>query len=223
MPAMPTVLVTAGPTREYLDEVRFLSNASTGRMGYALAAAARTAGCDVVLVSGPTHLLPPEGVTLVPVISALDMLSACEQAQARADLVFGVAAVADHRPRGRAPGKPAKNDAPYSIELVPNPDILASLARMKGGRVVVGFSLDAAGADPGTQRERARRKLLRKGLDLIVVNDSSALGAERSAVLVLDAEGHDYALPPQAKADTAHWLLHLALERWRARAGSGNR
>ncbi|MEZ5962658.1 MAG: phosphopantothenoylcysteine decarboxylase [Planctomycetota bacterium] len=214
---MPTVLVTAGPTREHLDEVRFLTNASTGRMGYAIAAAAHAAGCEVVLVTGPTHLTPPAGVTDVQVVSALEMLAACERALARADIVFGVAAVADHRPRARHAGKPAKNDAPYSLELVPNPDILASLARVKGRRVFVGFSLDAQAADASAQRERARRKLERKGLDLIVVNDSSALGAERSAVTVLDAGGHDYALPPQDKEATAAWLVQLALARWRTR------
>ena len=218
---MPTVLVTAGPTREYLDEVRFLSNASSGRMGYAIAAAAQAQGHDVVLVSGPTHLSPPDGVRLVPVVSALDMLAACERAFARADLVFAVAAVADHRPQQRQSGKPAKSDAPYALQLVPNPDIVAALARAKGSRVVVGFALDAQEVEAAAQRERARRKLEHKGLDLIVMNDSSALGAERSAVTVLDADGHDYALPPPAKAETARWLLQIAVERWRARAGSG--
>jgi len=216
---MPTVLVTAGPTREHLDEVRFLSNASTGRMGYAIAAAAEGAGCEVILVSGPTQLLPPPKVEVVPVVSALQMLAACERVLARVDLVFAVAAVADHRPRTREVGKPARRDAPYTVELVPNPDIVASLARAPGHRFVVGFSLDAQGTDAEGRRQRARGKLERKGLDLIVVNDSTALGADRSAVVVLDADGHEHSLPAQQKVETARWLVTFALERWRARVG----
>ncbi len=213
---MPKVLVSAGPTREHLDDVRFLSNGSTGRMGYQVAAAARAAGCDVVLVSGPCQLEPPEGVRVVRVVSALDMLAACERALPTCDVVFAVAAVADHRPRLRQPGKPPKAEA-YSLDLVPNPDIVATLARAAGRRVIVGFSLDATAIDGLQQQARARDKLARKGLDLIVMNDVSALGSERSAVQVLDAEGHRHAQPLQSKADTARWLVDLALHRWRTR------
>lgn len=212
---MPTALVTAGPTREYLDDVRFLSNASSGRMGFAIAAAAVAAGCEVVLVSGPTELVPPPRVTHVPVVSALEMLAACERVVADVDLIFAVAAVADHRPKERRAGKPAKTDA-QTLELVPNPDIVATLARTRGARVVVGFALDASATAPAEQCERARHKLTCKGLDLIVVNDSTALAAERSAVTVLDAAGQAFSLPCQAKAETARWIVDLALDRWRA-------
>lgn len=218
---MPTVLVTAGPTREYLDDVRFLSNASTGRMGYELAAAARDAGCAVVLVSGPTELPAPEGVTLVRVVSAREMLAACEEVFATVDLVFAAAAVADHRPAERRAGKPAKEDGLDSVALVPNPDVVATLACRKGTRVVVGFALEARGVDAAVQRDRARDKLRRKHLDLIVLNDTTALGEESSAVTVLDAEGNDVAVPPQSKSRTARWLVSIALERWRAGAAGG--
>lgn len=213
---MPNVLVSAGPTREHLDDVRFLSNGSTGRMGYQIAAAARAAGCDVVIVSGPCQLEPPEGVRVVRVVSALEMLAACAQALPTCDVVFAVAAVADHRPRLRQPGKPGKAEA-YTLDLVPNPDIVATLARARGRRVVVGFSLDATTTDGAQQEARARDKLVRKGLDLIVLNDVSALGSDQSTVQVLDAEGHRHTQPLQSKADTARWLVALALQRWRTR------
>ncbi|HLU39791.1 MAG TPA: phosphopantothenoylcysteine decarboxylase [Planctomycetota bacterium] len=213
---MPTVLVTAGPTREHLDDVRFLSNGSTGRMGYEIAAAARAAGCEVILVSGPTALQPPEGVTVVPVVSACEMLDACERVFARCDLVFAVAAVADHRPKVRTPGKPAKHDGPWTLELVPNPDVVATLARVKGRRFVVGFALEAAGTEPAEQIERALAKLTRKNLDLIVLNEATAMGGPRSTITVLDGAGQRHALPPQDKADSARWLVEFALRRWRA-------
>jgi phosphopantothenoylcysteine decarboxylase/phosphopantothenate--cysteine ligase len=213
-PLQPHVLVTAGPTREHLDDVRFLSNGSTGRMGYSVAEAARAVGCPVTLVTGPTALLPPAGVRVIPVVSALDMLAACQQILPTCDVVFAVAAVADHRPRLRQEGKPAKSER-YTLELVANPDIVATLAREPGSRVIVGFALDAAGDDVGQQRARAQAKLVRKGLDLIVRNDTSALGHAASAVEVLDASGVVHTLPAQDKAITARWLVDLALQRWR--------
>lgn len=210
---MPTALVTAGPTREHLDDVRFLSNASSGAMGYAVAAAARAAGCDVVLVSGPTNLPAPAGVRRVEVVSALDMLAACQEVYPRCDLLFAVAAVADHRPAARAEGKPSKAER-CTLELVANPDIVATLAADKGRRVVVGFALDAVGVEPGEQQARALHKLRRKHLDFIVLNDARALGATSSAVTVLDAHGTATAWPPQSKQVTAARLVGLALALW---------
>ncbi len=211
---MPTVLVTAGPTREHLDEVRFLSNGSTGAMGYAIAAAARAAGCEVVLVSGPTQLEAPAGVAVVRVVGALEMLAACEVAFDRCDVLLAVAAVADHRPKHRAAGKPTKAAA-YTLELVANPDIVATLAQRKGHRVVGGFALDAAGASVAAQRERALAKLQRKQLDFIALNDATALGATTSAVTVLEPGGGVYALPAQDKATTGRWLVEFALAKLR--------
>ncbi len=213
---MPTVLVTAGPTREHLDDVRFVSNASSGRMGYAIAGAARAAGCTVVLVTGPSPLAPPPGVEVVEVVSALEMLTQCRAAFPRCDLFFAVAAVADHRPAARAPGKPAKTEGSQSIDLVPNPDIVATLAAEKGNRFVVGFSLDSASASLEEQLARARAKLARKHLDLIVVNDARALGASTSEARVVDARGAVVEVPPGSKAALGEWLVREALQRWRA-------
>lgn len=211
---MPTVLVTAGPTREHLDEVRFLSNGSTGAMGYAIAAAARAAGCEVVLVSGPTHLAAPAGVEVVRVVGALEMLTAGEAAFDRCDVLLAVAAVADHRPKHRVSGKPSKTAA-YTLELVANPDIVATLAARKGRRVVGGFALDAADEPMAVQRQRALAKLQRKQLDFIALNDATALGAATSAVTVLEPGGTAHELPAQDKAVTARWLVEFALAKWR--------
>src|SRR5262245_4894978 len=137
---MATALVTAGPTREHLDDVRFLSNGSSGRMGYAIAEALRDGGHEVHLVAGPTELARPAGIDFVPVVSALEMQQQVERLFPRVSLVFAVAAVADHRPSQRAPGKPAKAKGSFTIELVPNPDILAELGRKKGSRTLVGFA-----------------------------------------------------------------------------------
>jgi phosphopantothenoylcysteine decarboxylase/phosphopantothenate--cysteine ligase len=162
---MARVLVSAGPTREHLDEVRFLSNASSGRMGYAIAAAARALGHDVELVSGPTELPDPRGVAVTRVTSALEMERAIKRAFARCDVLFMVAAVADHRPARARRGKTPKREVPGTLALVANPDIVAGVARRKGRRVVVGFAAEVRDA-----LARGREKLERKHLDLIVVN-----------------------------------------------------
>ena len=137
-------LVSAGPTREFVDPVRFLSNRSTGKMGYAVARAAVEAGHEVVLVSGPVSLESPPGLAaFVPVVSARDMLAALRRALAAADALVMTAAVADFRPARVSRRKIHKGAMPDSIRLVPNPDILAALARRKGRRVFVGFAADS--------------------------------------------------------------------------------
>jgi phosphopantothenoylcysteine decarboxylase/phosphopantothenate--cysteine ligase len=214
---MATVLVTAGPTREHLDEVRFLSNGSTGRMGHAVAAAARDRGHRVLLVSGPTALAAPAGVAVHPVVAALDMLAACRALLAQADLVFGVAAVADHRPAARAAGKPARGGGPQVLTLVENPDIIADLAAASRGsaRVLVGFALEALGSEGMIAAiERGRRKLAAKALDLIAVNLADSLAADRSQVTLLYRDGRQEALPLQTKAETAERLVGVAEELW---------
>ncbi|MBL8752315.1 MAG: phosphopantothenoylcysteine decarboxylase, partial [Planctomycetes bacterium] len=143
---MVSILITAGPTREYLDDVRFLSNGSSGRMGCALAEAARQAGCRVTLVLGPVEVSPPSGVTVVPVVSALEMQAAAERAFADCDAVIAAAAVGDWRPATRAAGKPARGPDELVLRLIPNPDIVAGLAGRKGRRIVVGFALESAAA-----------------------------------------------------------------------------
>lgn len=208
------VLVTAGPTREYVDPVRFLSNESSGRMGFAVAAAARAAGHRVTLVAGPVHLETPAGVERVDVVSARDMLAACKRVFAKADAVIMTAAVADYRPAKRLAGKWRAKDGDGDsarIDLVENPDILATLGRAKargrgakGPRAVIGFALET-----GSGRARALAKLERKNADWIVLNDASALNAERSSATVLGRDGSVVRLAKRSKRDIAKALVDL--------------
>jgi len=175
------VLLTAGPTREYLDDVRYLSNASSGQMGYALAAAIRDAGHDVILVSGPVALAPPANCEIVPVETTREMYEACLQEFPRCDGVIAVAAVCDYRPVQRSAGKLAKTGGVLRLELEETEDILATLGAAKGHRWVVGFALE-----PGVEaREKALRKLREKGCDAIVLNHPSAIGSSQNSVAVL--------------------------------------
>jgi phosphopantothenoylcysteine decarboxylase/phosphopantothenate--cysteine ligase len=200
------VLVTAGPTREHLDAVRFLSNASTGRMGIEVARAALDAGHDVVLVLGPTHLEPPVHgrLRVRRVVSALDLLAACRDEWPRCDALVAAAAVADHRPAVRVEGKPEKGGDRVTLDLVRNPDVLAELAAAKGPRVVVGFALQVEDADV-----RARAKLARKHLDAIVLDSPAAIGAERSDFSILLADGRSVDLPGAPKSAVAHEIVGL--------------
>jgi phosphopantothenoylcysteine decarboxylase/phosphopantothenate--cysteine ligase len=178
------VLVTAGPTREPIDDVRYVSNASTGRMGYAIADAAAAEGHDTVLVTGPVMLTPPAGIEVLRVTTALEMEAAVRARFDGVDAVLMTAAVADYRPEARLPGKRKKTDGPWDLRLVPNPDILAGLGREKGARVLLGFALEAADGE-----ENARRKLAAKRLDFIVLNAPGTIGADASDFLVLGADG----------------------------------
>ncbi len=212
---MTTVLVTAGPTREYLDEVRFLSNGSTGRMGYALARAARRAGHRALLVTGPTALPSPPDVEVHAVESALEMASMVDELLPAADLVYGAAAVSDFRPAERRAGKPPKPAGDVVLTLVPNPDIIAGVGERKGDRIVIGFALEAV--TPGGLDEalvRGRDKLVRKQLDAIAVNLSTALAADDSEVVLLLADGTEHRLPRQSKDATADELVRVGLELW---------
>jgi phosphopantothenoylcysteine decarboxylase / phosphopantothenate---cysteine ligase len=179
------ILVTAGPTREYLDDVRYLSNDSSGRMGYALASAARSAGHEVVLVSGPVHIDPPQGCDCVFVSTTAQMRDACVSRFAECDGVIAAAAVCDYKPLNRVPGKISKTGGPITLEMIETDDVLAELGRLKGGRWVLGFALEASNA-----RENALQKLRAKNCNWIVLNDPAAIGAESNVVEVLDASGH---------------------------------
>lgn len=178
----PVVLITAGPTREHLDDVRFLSNGSTGRMGIALAEVALRAGCHVRLVLGPTELEPPPGAQTALVTSAGEMLAAARSAARDADLVFFSAAPADWAPVRRVRGKPPKSAHGLTLRLRPTPDIAATLARTKGRRVHVGFALESGRADSGTGEgsrsglARALTKLVAKRFDAVVLNSPANLG-----------------------------------------------
>jgi phosphopantothenoylcysteine decarboxylase/phosphopantothenate--cysteine ligase len=215
-----TVLVTAGPTCEDLDPVRFLSNRSSGRMGFAVAAEAARRGARVVLVAGPTSLEPPRGVELVRVRSAVEMHAAVLARAEEADAVVMAAAVADYRPAGGAKGqKIAKDRETLTLTLTRNPDILADLGRWRGGRrrpVLVGFAAETGEAVP-----RAREKLRAKGADLLVANDVTEPGSgfevdTNRAILV--AADEEEALPRLPKTRLAAVLLDR-IERLLAEAG----
>jgi phosphopantothenoylcysteine decarboxylase/phosphopantothenate--cysteine ligase len=203
------VLVTAGPTREALDPVRYLSNHSSGKMGYALAAACRDAGATVTLVSGPTDLAPPAGVTLVAVESAADLAKSVALHVARADALLMAAAVADYRPARRAAQKIKRGDAALALDLVPNPDVLKSLHRPNGLKVV-GFALETENELNG-----AKKKLLAKKCDLLVLNNptrsGSRFGGDTNEVTILDAKGGIEKLPLLDKRAVAdHVVARLA-------------
>jgi len=202
-----TVLVTAGPTREELDPVRYLSNYSSGKMGYAIARAARNRGAQVVLISGPVELPAPQKVELVPVTSAREMHAAVMARSDQADVIIKAAAVADFRPAQRAGDKLKKGDVnQVRLELVRNPDILAELGNQRGPALLVGFA-----AETGDLLAHARKKLEEKGADLIVANDVTAPGAgfggDTNLVWLLDRNGGVEELPCLPKEEVAARLL----------------
>lgn len=200
------VLVTAGPTREPLDPVRYISNHSSGKMGYALAAAAAARGAEVVLVSGPTAQQPPAGARVVNVETTAEMLEAVLGEYADADIVIKAAAVADYRPREAAAHKIKKKDDLLTIELEKNPDILAELGRRKAGQVLVGFA-----AETQELVAHARDKLERKNLDMIVANDVTVAGAgfgcDTNIVKLLFRDGRLEELGQMPKTDLSVVIL----------------
>lgn len=205
------LLVTAGPTREPLDAVRFLSNPSSGRMGFEVAAAAARRGAEVTLVSGPTGLPDPEGVRVVRVTTAREMRDAVLAALPGSTIVVKAAAVSDFAPASTAPGKVKKTDAARTLELVPTPDILKEIAAAKGGRLLVGFA-----AETDDVVANARRKLLEKNLDLIVANDvggGAVFGSDEGEAVILDRAGKEERLSRRSKAEIAERLLDLIEER----------
>lgn len=182
------LLVTAGPTREELDPVRYLSNHSSGKMGYAIARAAQRRGADVVLVSGPVCLEPPFGVKTVKVISAAEMAEVALREFADATMIVKAAAVADYRPEIRAEAKMKKKGASLTLALRQNPDILAEMGKIKEERILVGFAAETAALV-----ENALKKLREKNLDLLVANDVTQEGAgfsvDTNIVKILSRDG----------------------------------
>ncbi len=197
-----TVLITSGPTREFLDPIRFLSNASSGAMGFALAAAARAAGATVVVVSGPTALLPPAGVCVVPVTTALEMLRETLKRSSRADAVIGAAAVSDWRLARTAAHKIKRNGSPLRLTLIANPDIIKeAAAKRRPGQIFVGFALETRRAT-----KSAQGKLARKGLDFVIANGPESLASGRIAANLV-AKGWTRRLPPGPKARAAKMII----------------
>jgi phosphopantothenoylcysteine decarboxylase / phosphopantothenate---cysteine ligase len=199
------VVVTAGPTREPIDPVRYISNRSSGRMGYALAAAAGRRGAQVTLVSGPTALTPPPSAVFVPVQTAEEMREAVLQHAGRASIVIKAAAVADYRAQHPAAQK-IKGKRDLTLALIPNPDILAEVAARAGAAFIVGFA-----AETHDVVANARAKLEAKGVDLLVANDVSrrdiGFDAEDNEVLFVDRWGGSRTLPRMPKAAVADAIL----------------
>ena len=206
------VLVTAGPTREHLDPVRFLSNPSSGRMGYAIAEEAAARGARVTLVSGPTALADPGEVDTVRVTSADEMLAACRRSFDSCDILVAAAAVADFRPVRRFADKRKKESIGRALELELTPDIVATLAAVKGDRFVVGFAAETADLV-----ESATAKMERKKLDLIVANDvgDPAVGFASSdnRVVILAPDGSRVELGPAPKRAIAGGIWDAVAKR----------
>lgn len=200
------VLVTAGPTREPLDPVRYLSTRASGKMGYALAEEAASRGARTILIGGPSALTPPNSVEFIGIETALQMRAAVLDRLAAATIVIKAAAVSDYRPAHPAESKLIKRDAPMMLELSPNPDILQEIGTQKGGRIIVGFA-----AETGELVQRARHKLEAKHLDLIVANDITREGAgfacETNQVVILDPDGGTEELPLLPKRLVARRIL----------------
>lgn len=200
------LLVTAGPTREPLDPVRFLSNRSSGKMGYAVAAVAKERGHEVVLVSGPVALDPPAGVQVVRVTTADEMCAAVEGRIGWCDALVMAAAVADWRPVQAREQKIKKAEGLSVLHLERTPDILRRVMARKGGRVFVGFA-----AETESVLDEARRKLMEKGLDLIVANDVSRRDAgfevDTNQVALLARDGSAEKLPLMSKREVASRIV----------------
>jgi len=199
-------LITAGPTREFLDPVRFLSNPSSGKMGFALAEAALERGWTVDLVAGPVALTEPDGAILYPVETAEEMFHQVDALFDVCDILIMTAAVSDFRPRQRLPHKAKKDQAELVIELERTRDILAAMAERKAHQVMVGFAAETENVET-----YAGKKLIEKQLDWIVANDVSGMGlgfaADDNQVLLLGANGQRVELGPERKQSIARKLL----------------
>jgi phosphopantothenoylcysteine decarboxylase/phosphopantothenate--cysteine ligase len=199
------VLVTAGPTREYIDPVRFLSNRSSGKMGYAVAAALCERGHEVVLVSGPVAISPPPLARIVQVVSAEEMRTAVMREFESCDCLVMAAAVADWRPIKPCGRKMKKGSSGLILELEPTSDILLEVAARKGARIVAGFA-----AETGDPSEEARRKLRYKGLDVIFANDvaqaDSGFEVDTNRIVCISADGREESWPLVTKSEAGQMI-----------------
>ncbi len=200
------IVVTAGPTREKIDPVRFITNHSTGKMGYAIAQEAAKAGANVVLISGPVNLQAPNGVAVVRVESAEDMYNACINEYETADVVIKTAAVADYRPKVSHEHKMKKKPGEQFLELERTKDILFELGQKKTSQVLVGFA-----AETEQVEEYAKGKLQKKNADMIVANnvktEGAGFGAETNIVTIFKKDGTSFELPMMTKQMVAQKIL----------------
>ncbi len=213
------IIVTAGPNAEPIDPVRFITNRSTGKMGFAMARVAWRRGAEVTLVSGPTALTPPRGVRFCPIRTAREMRQAVWEHYPQATMVISAAAVADYRPAQVAPQKLKKREENFTIELTRNPDILAELGRQKGHRLLVGFATETEEV-----LSNAVRKLRGKNLDLIVANDVTQEGAgfahDTNIVTLIDRSEQIETLPLMSKDEVAYAVYDRLLTLKKGAAGN---
>ncbi|TWT61169.1 phosphopantothenoylcysteine decarboxylase domain-containing protein [Rubinisphaera italica] len=199
------ILVTAGPTREYIDDVRYISNASSGRMGYAIVQAILHAGHEAILVSGPVSMTPPVGCEYHAVESTEQMMQTCQALFPTCDGVIAAAAVCDYQPKSRVSGKISKTGTAITLEMIETDDVLAALGKMKDGHWILGFALEAQ-----NERENALQKLRRKNCNWIVLNRPEAIAAENNTVELLDNTGQTVAhwtgLKTKIAEDLVAWL-----------------
>ncbi len=203
------ILVTAGPTREFMDPIRFISNPSSGKMGYYLAKRAYLRGAEVILISGPTHLKPPKGVNFIPVVSALEMRDQIFRHIEGVSILIKAAAVADYRPRFKGTEKMKKEKGIFQLELERNPDILEEIGRDKKGIFLVGFA-----AETKDLISNAKEKLKRKNLDLIVANDinKGVFTSDNNEVIIIDRSGNIREIPLMNKERLADIILDVIAE-----------
>ncbi len=217
------IVITAGPTVEDLDPVRFLTNRSSGKMGYALAEVAHARGAEVTLVTGPTRLSPPPGVRVIAVRSTREMYDAVLERFASATIVIKAAAVCDYRP-ARVAAEKIKKDGAASLrlELEPTEDILAEIGRRKEGQVIVGFAAETTATDDAS----VTAKLRRKRADFLILNDVSQPGAgfdgDTNQVTIFGADGMRKRLPLLTKRETAEAILDVLVSQKNARSGGGS-
>ena len=208
-----TAIITAGPTREPIDPVRYITNRSSGKMGFALAAAAQAAGAKVVLVSGPVSVATPPGVERIDVETAEEMYASVHERVEDADLFIACAAVSDYRPESEASEKLKRTGATLNLELIRSPDTLASVAKLQDGPFTVGFA-----AETQNVAENARKKLVRKGLDMIAANKvgrDCGFDQETNSLMVFWGDG-DVELEQASKSVVAERLIQLIAGRYHA-------
>jgi phosphopantothenoylcysteine decarboxylase/phosphopantothenate--cysteine ligase len=205
---MSRILITSGPTRQYLDPVRYLTNASSGRMGAALAEAAIAAGHRVVIVSGPVEVAYPKEAEIVKIFSTEELLEACLEIFPQCDGLIAAAAPCDYRPRSVAKHKIHKTGDSLTLELVETPDVVAGLSKIKKHQWMVAFALETE-----DQHLRAMQKLERKSCDLIVVNGPEAVDASETSIEILDAAGEIVAEFSGGKREVSGEILRTIHER----------
>lgn len=213
---MTRILITSGPTRQYIDPVRYLTNASSGRMGAALASAALQLGHEVTIVSGPVEIAYPDAALVIPVVSTEEMMAAAREAFSHCQGLIGAAAPCDYRPEHVEEHKIAKTGAPLLLRLQETDDVVATLAAEKGDRWVVGFALET-----DDHRLRALAKLERKRCDLMVSNGVEAMNSLENQVEILDSAGAVLREARGAKEAVAREILAVIQERLIARRQHG--